>query len=306
MQINELRSALCYNRQQTATGPDPGNWLKPVLPQNWTTTTFHYFIRWGENPLAVSEACPVTLLVDLEHDEPITSVTPEAIARAFNGNEASKKLETAQRILSPHQKRAFALLLPEHPAEPVNFQTPIWHTNATQPETEDIKTITVRDLAIDIRKHRGQTAPIGQKGLTYGTSAVECFLSKTQDSFPGDADCVIADDIGQIRFVIEYKKHNTKGPIARHLANRYYKNGSDRRKYQSLQALATAFSNHQDKTPEIHILYYAPRYPYQIRLQHIRQVQKEQLLIGRDTGDKDLPDLNATTVQTAIAGHLFA
>ena len=302
MEVTPLRLAHCDNRAATVAGPDPGQWIRAALPEGRTFTTFHYIVKWDQRPYAVSETCLVTRLLDLGTAESADQVTRQDIATAFKRSTAPAELNLAKRILEPYGKKPVALLLPEHPAEPIRWNTPVWAISKAQPEPDDIRSSRVSRLADAIKKHRGSPAHVGAKGLTYSTSQVECFLSRTQDIFPGDADCLIADAQNRIRFLIEYKKHTQQGSIADHLACRYYPR-QDSRKYRALQALVDDLTTNEPPT-ELHVLYYKIRNPYQIRLQHIAQVDDRQLTVGRDTGDVTVPNLRAPSILSTIGHHL--
>jgi len=92
-----------------------------------------------------------------------------------------------------------------------------------------------------ISKESGGDAPIGRKGLRYGTSRLECFLSRTTSLWPGDVDSILwrKDEPDRPIALLEFKKHTSRSRIGfsdQKLSN-YYPN-PDRKKYDRLGIFA--------------------------------------------------------------------
>ena len=89
----------------------------------------------------------------------------------------------------------------------------------------------------DAVKHfSGGPVYIGNKGLTYGTSTLECHLAKNSDAlWPGDADSVLWNDQEGAFAVLEFKKHNLPTPIADEHIQKYM--AKDARKWRRLALL---------------------------------------------------------------------
>lgn len=104
----------------------------------------------------------------------------------------------------------------------------------------EIKRSTLGEVKNLIRKKSGGPISIGSKGLIYGTSRLECHLSRTDALWPGDADLLICDRSSKRPVVLlEFKKHTDRARIGfqdQRLSN-YYPN-PDRRKYDRLMLLA--------------------------------------------------------------------
>ncbi|RPF49472.1 hypothetical protein EDD75_0288 [Thermodesulfitimonas autotrophica] len=89
----------------------------------------------------------------------------------------------------------------------------------------------------EIRMLSGGPLKIGRKGLFYGTSTLECYLSKTNAPWPGDVDLLLVNkDSYQVVALLEFKKHNLQDPIRNQKFENYYPN-PDRRKYERLALL---------------------------------------------------------------------
>ncbi|MCB9044680.1 MAG: hypothetical protein H6550_00945 [Chitinophagales bacterium] len=101
----------------------------------------------------------------------------------------------------------------------------------------NIEVITLTDLQNKIREYSGGPVTIGRKGLMYGTSLLECLLSKTDSLYPGDVDIVIFNTESlAVENVIEFKKHNLSTPIENQKLSNYYPS-PDGRKYNRLAIL---------------------------------------------------------------------
>ena len=62
-----------------------------------------------------------------------------------------------------------------------------------------------------IKSHSGGPVSIGSKGLIYGTSRLECSLSKTDSLYPGDADLLLLNEDNKAVCILEFK--NTHYPV---------------------------------------------------------------------------------------------
>ena len=88
-----------------------------------------------------------------------------------------------------------------------------------------------------IRTYSGGQVFVGRKGLIFGTTALECYLSHTDSAWPGDADGVLVDDDGHALAVLEFKKNTLHDDITEDTLADYYPK-PDHRKYDRLAALA--------------------------------------------------------------------
>lgn len=135
-----------------------------------------------------------------------------------------------------------------------------------------MRTVQTRRESLDglktiIQQRSGGPIRVGRKGLRFGTSRLECYLSHTDAAWPGDADLVVYDagSSCQPTAIIELKKHtrhSTLPFLEQRLENYYPK--PDGRKYDRLIALANHLSD-RNVVP-IFVLYYstAPSVDYVI------------------------------------------
>ena len=115
----------------------------------------------------------------------------------------------------------------------------------------------LKEIKQIIRDNSGGAVKIGRKGLIYGTSLLECALSKTNSLYPGDADLLILNDHYEPVAILEYKKHNLNGDISYQRLSNYYPN-PDARKYNRLAILRDHINSLGFDIPII-ILYYPTR-----------------------------------------------
>lgn len=100
--------------------------------------------------------------------------------------------------------------------------------------------VSLRDIKSRIYNLSGGETKIGSKGLIYSTSNLEAELSHTRYLWPGDVDGILLDRGGQPAAILEYKKHTRD--TGYESACIYYRNGSDKRKYDRLQLLKNSIN----------------------------------------------------------------
>lgn len=245
--------------------------------------SFHFFVDWNSHPPVVADQIWMTRQLRFDSNVNLANVHDSDIWDIFNKSSSKQEFDDLEMICSSHGCKLAAILLPEIQVSAISDQTPVWVIGKLGSENYKIAQITISSLKNAIQKHSGGPVWVGSKGLTYGTSAVECYLSKSDAAFPGDADAVIVDSQNRVRCVIEYKKHTLSAPIGEHLMTKYYQQ-SDRRKYQRLNALAKRYEKFLQQSVPLVVLYYSTQQPI-IRLQEIGSLDNNSATISRDTGD---------------------
>lgn len=295
MVIAPLQQALCTDRCRVTSGPEPGNWIVPSLPDGWRLVSFHFFVDWRQTPLVVADRIWMTRQLRLDLGDTLDNISEDKILAQFYDGGTFQEFTELERIVAPCGQQVSVILLPEIPVGNIDDDTPIWAIVRGQNGELQIGKCPVRHLKARIQHHSGGAVSVGNKGLTYGTSAVECALSKTNAAFPGDADAVIVDDRDRIRYIVEYKKHTLDAPIGEHVVTQYYPT-PDGRKYQRLEALAARYRRSQSSHIPLVVLYYSTKKP-EIRLQHITSMDAKNINIGADS--KNMPD-NAHTSSAVV------
>jgi len=193
-------------------------------------------------------------------------------------------------LLGHYGQEISTILLPEIPPDQITEETPVWVLRGT--ELESLR-INLKTLMERIKGHSGGPIRMGRKGLNFGTSAIECYLSKTDSVFPGDVDSVVVDERNRIRGVIEYKKHTLADHIENHLiASYFYK---DKRKYERLLALTHYYSTESNLNVPLIIFYYASN-SVSTRLQLLQSIEHDTPVICQDSGNLDSRTKGAKTV----------
>lgn len=113
---------------------------------------------------------------------------------------------------------------------------------------------TIANFKKEIQTNSGGPVQVGAKGLIYGTSRLECYLSTTTSAYPGDVDLILLDSQNDVKAILEFKKHTLAGPITGQKLSNYY-NGPDKRKYDRIAILRDHFDPDLTKIPII-IVYY--------------------------------------------------
>ena len=302
MKVSQLRLANCNDRSRVAGGPDPMNWLLPSLPEGWSVCSFHYFVDWTTDPLEVAGPFIMTRLVEFDDGEDPDTVDAQRVLDAFRNSGFVPEYEQLRGVCANYGKEALVILLPERAVNKITDRTPTWTVVHREPAGLKIEAYPLAKLKESIRNHSGGSVLIGRKGLIWGTSAIECYLSRTDAAYPGDADAVVVDENGLVRHVIEFKKHTVPAPIGKHLAKHYYPS-PDGRKYQRLDALVSYFNGIRPTDSSLGILYYSTRKP-QLRVQLVDQLSAQRIEIARDTGDVNIDGKNDLEVSRMVAAYL--
>lgn len=132
---------------------------------------------------------------------------------------------------------------------------------------ENLQNIKIPVLKLRIQRLSGGPVAVGWKGLIYGLTSLECFLSRTDAAWPGDADLVLVDSNLAAFAIIEFKKHNLNTPIADQRLSNYYPR-PDGRKYDRLALLKSHLG--VDSNIRVIVIYYPTR-------QSVDQVKLERI-----------------------------
>ena len=227
--------ARCENRTQLArTNPvygEPDQWMTSahLAPLDLSAVSFDFFVDWGVTPHAVGSELWVKRIAQ----------GPVEALRA--GDVLQGALACGDDLVA---LEAFATRYGFNPRYMI-FQDGIrWNTDPEQLLVASLADGAFPRLAyrgLDqimaaIRQLSGGPVRIGEKGLIYGTSSLECHLSRTDALWPGDADCVIwsgADN--RAMALLEFKKHNMASPLEQENIQKYMR--VDQRKWQRLGLL---------------------------------------------------------------------
>ena len=245
--------ARCDNRaslpRQNQTAGSPDDWFNnEILTKvNLLGFTFDFFVNWTKLNLGSSIWVKRILKV-----EP-TSLTDEEAVAAVIDFEGKFYLDHFIKFASIQNLKLSYLLFREIDWGSVEEEI-IGVTFDGTTADADIKVtrISLAQLGSAIRFHSGGAVYVGAKGLTYGTSQLECFLSKTDSAYPGDCDLLIVDiESLEPKCILEFKKHNLNTPISMQKLSNYYP-APDKRKYDRLAMLR----NGLEPSPKLINIYY--------------------------------------------------
>ncbi|WP_141243391.1 hypothetical protein [Vreelandella boliviensis] len=283
-------------------GPDPSDWIVPSLPVGWRLLSFHFFVDWMQSPPLLANRVWMTRQVRFEHESEMAEELESDLLSLFKKSEDRRYFEGLERVCSNYRHDLSAIILPDIPVSVITEQTPIWAIRRKENADLGIGKYSVSNLKTAIQGHSGGPVKVGTKGLKFGTSAVECFLSSSDAAFPGDADGVVVDDQNQVRFVIEYKKHTIGDVIDNHLINRYYPR-PDGRKYKRLEALRSHYERVNQLPTPLVILYFSTREPV-IRLQEIARLNDHSVDIRRDSGNINIGGMHPDDIAKQVVQWL--
>jgi hypothetical protein len=165
-----------------------------------------------------------------------------------------RSLASELRFLSPH---VFGILLPSYENEEVDWDSMALVVSVSE-HSSKISKAKVSDLATRINHNTQRDSYLGKKGLQYSTSAIESFLSKTKNIYPGDCDALVFEN-SKPKVIIEFKKHTLMDPISEWTISKYFHN-ADQYKYRSLQSLSRNLSNSSGTYVPIVVYYFATKF----------------------------------------------
>lgn len=251
--ITDLQSALCSNRDNINSEINL-NELKAKLPANFNVLSFHFFAQWSQNySTSMNTYVPISneLWMTKRLLNENTDITDVAYLLEDNVNLHNQYL-TFRKFSRTYGFNTSLIILPEYSTsrsyEEIKDR-PIYVGKYINQKIQ-IFSYTTEYLGMKIQTLSNGQVHVGTKGLIYGTSCLECILSKTDKAYPGDVDAIILKDQTPIA-IIEFKKHNSNkaGPdISQHTASRYANQdthtnryGPDRKKYIRIMSLCRKF-----------------------------------------------------------------
>ena len=237
--------ALCSNRstkarENTFSG-NPDDWFTPerLDKHNLIPVSVDFFVNWKYSPAKFVRSVWVKRILNIHPDKLRDSEhnLNENLVKnlIFNLDNESRIIEQV-KFFSKHNISLDYLLFRDidwnqNPIESIVLAR--FHIDKGFLKME-AKYIDMRDLEKRISKGSGGPVHIGKKGLIYGTSCLECHLSRTQYAYPGDADLILIDKIkNESIAILEFKKHNLSDPTKDQRLSNYYPK-PDRRKYDRL------------------------------------------------------------------------
>lgn len=255
-----LSLARCDNRSVIARDHPvlggPVNWAPPgtTIERRLAWLNFDFFIDWGSTETPVSNHLWLKIPVRRPFFDEIRGVEGEKIRELLLSESDFVQLV---RFGKQQGFTISAIIFDDYGDFRSEFNAWIF---TVQPEKKSFSChrLTLGQLMGLIQKHSGGPVKVGSKGLMYGTSRLECFLSKTDAAWPGDVDALLVDSSAnfEAKAIFEFKKCTNRARVAfcnERLGN-YYPH-PDKRKYDRLAFLGERLS--ADGALPIHIVFYS-------------------------------------------------
>ncbi len=236
--------AQCADRKRLAkenprlAGPD--TWLPTVISKcvDLCCVHFDYFINWQSGQLDRDFwlKCPI----DAGQLPGWRNLDDAGASRILRGHSEFRALV---KFAGLNQASATAILFDDSQdwkSESSEVLLAHWPKDADTAKGLKLSRLTRPQIEDVIRRKSGGPIAIGSKGLIYGTSCLECFLSRTDALWPGDADLLLCEKASMRPIaIIEYKKHteSSKLEFSDQRISNYYPR-PDGRKYDRLALLA--------------------------------------------------------------------
>lgn len=227
--------AKCDDRSQLAKQNrrfgEPDQWMASanLASLRLSSTSFDFFVDWSAVPPAVGDK----LWVKRISDAPVQSLGPDDV---FRGALVCQDDLAALEQFAIRYGFVPLYMIFEEGVDWKNAPAPILAALLSGGAFPTGKCVTLEMVKTVIRNLSGGPVYVGNKGLIYGTSSLECHLSRTDALWPGDADCVLwSPDEQRAVALLEFKKHNLDTPLAEEGIQKYM--AKDRRKWERLGLL---------------------------------------------------------------------
>lgn len=194
---------------------------------------FDFFVNWKTYQLDRDIWFKRTLSV------PVDNLELQDIAATLIAYETRDGMETLCQFCQKYDLKAHFVIFNDadwHEDKPLIMLSIDYYDASTGNFQLSFNKINVSAFRNIIAQKTGERFHMG-KPLTFSTSFLECYLSRTDTPYPGDVDAIIIDENYQAKFILEYKKHNLNTPINEQRLGNYYPK-QDKRKYDRLNILA--------------------------------------------------------------------
>lgn len=297
--------ALCENRdalpKSHPTSGKPEEWFSNEILSTVGLFGFSvdFFINWTSNPIRLSNEFWIKGYLDAGVS---LEMINESAPKSFFEFIAKEELEKIFSLLSNRNINVFLILFNDD-SDWNNDNSTLGKVSVKKEEEElvfEIEVITLSELKKQIKNLSGGAVKIGAKGLIYGTSKLECTLSKTDSLYPGDADLIVYEE-NEPKAILEFKKHTLDSKIEDQKLSNYYPY-PDGRKYDRLALLRNHLSEGQKNIPII-IIYYPTKPIFAIGKMEII-IGEPQKMITLESSIFDLPKTNTIDDFVPIAQKL--
>ena len=281
-------SAFCNNRARPApTHPssgEPDEWLADTYlePHGLIGLTFDFFVNWTTR--TTSNRLWIKRIVEPSFTPwPVVS---HDLSNAIYQCDGEEKVKQLCQFATKHDMSCHYFLFKES-SDWKNSPSPIVAVSFDGDSlVTDVREVELSTLKSRIQRWAGGFVPVGKKGLTVGTSTLECYLANDiKDegaAWPADADLVLVDSNFTPYVIIEFKKHTPSDHkfsfLDQKLSN-YYRRGNrwsqDGKKYNRLAMLRDYLSGNAPLLPIIVLYYSTIPSINQVKLEYVEGADQE-------------------------------
>lgn len=240
MILNKVRLAKCFNRNETSRTNEiygsPDDWFSNKNLNNFDLygLSFDFFINWNNKPATLTPKAWIKKILNKNYSFNEIVVNIENIIIDELGLEYCEFLKN----FSIKNKIDIEILIFNDENDWSDKNSKLLLVNIADFNYQIINISTFKSL---IKDYSGGPIKIGSKGLKYGTSNLECYLSTTDSLYPGDVDLLIVDKEYNVQCILEFKKHTLDTDISEQKLSNYYPS-LDARKYHRLLILKDYFN----------------------------------------------------------------
>lgn len=237
--------ALCEDRNQypksNKKSGSPEGWFKQenLDCYNLHSISFDFFVNWRASPVRITRHAWIKVVLNVEPNEVVDNngvVDSDFLMVLLESHFEKEILYKWYDFCFFNDLKLEFIFINEKSSRVVLEDNVIFSRVYEEGGVLKLKAkiISVSELKVKIKYGTGGDLTVGKKGLIYSTSSLECFLSKSDAAYPGDADLILFDKNTLETFaVLEFKKHTKKTPIEEQKLNNYYPY-PDRVKYERL------------------------------------------------------------------------
>jgi len=207
--------AKCENRALKAKvnikAGEPSDWFMPssLKPYGFSGIDFDFFVNWKTEE--VSNEIWIKRL--LKPNKSFNN-NKEKVVQALMESEELSFLTTLSDFADKYAFKCKFCIIPEVDWNPEVSGVLFAELAKGVFNQDNIHIYGHKIISTEIIRLTGGSFDIGRKGLTYGTSPLECLLAKNSNGalWPGDADLILLQD-NEPFALVEFKKHTKAGGI---------------------------------------------------------------------------------------------
>ncbi|MEH3113197.1 hypothetical protein [Pedobacter terrae] len=255
--LNNPLLALCENRNVL-----PKNNEKSGSPEEWFSNhllsahgllgiNFDFFVNWFSSPNTLSSPIWIkqVLSVDKGYPDFLDNVKQNLIDRFGAGF-----IKSLLKFSMNFSLKSSFIILDDH-QDWSNAGSKVCIVDVNEDFSFNAQLLSIGNFKAAIQTYSGGRVYVGSKGLIYGTTNLECELSKTDSAYPGDMDMLLLNEDADPVAIFEFKKHTLSNDVSTQTLSNYYPH-KDGRKYDRLAVFREYILEKSGCNVPMLILYY--------------------------------------------------